>query len=354
MFKNLVGAAVLMGLLLATSSKSAGQNVLDLPMQSQQARIMQRIGLTYITIDYHRPLVKGRKIFGGLEAYGRVWRAGANENTTIQFSDPVTIEGKFLPTGTYGLHMIPGEREWTVILSKNSTSWGSFTYDPGEDAIRVTVKPQPSEFHEALTYDFEEVKPDSAVVALRWEKLAVPFKVAVNLKELVPISLKNQLRAWSRWNYESWEEAARYLLDNQGNLQEALKYAEGSINVEERGDNLMTKADILEKLGRNEEAKVTRERAAAIASALQLHNYARGLQFSGQSEAALEIFRLNVRTHPNDWIVHNDAARLAVAKSDFETAVKEMKIAIAGAPAAAKPPQEALLKRLEAKEDINK
>src|SRR5207249_11648152 len=86
----------------------------------------------------------------------------ANENTTITFTDPVSVEGKPLPKGTYGLHMFPGEKEWTVVFSKNSTSWGSFTYDEKEDALRVTVKPQPADLHEALAYDFDDVKPDSA------------------------------------------------------------------------------------------------------------------------------------------------------------------------------------------------
>jgi len=158
---------------------------LDLPRVSQHAKVTQRIGITEITIDYSRPLVNGRKIWGGLEAYGKVWRAGANENTTIEFSDPVRVEGKPLHQGTYGLHMIPGEKEWTVIFSKNHTSWGSYTYDSAEDALRVSVTPQASELHEALTYNFENPKPDSTVIAMRWEKIAVPFKVDLKVDEIV-------------------------------------------------------------------------------------------------------------------------------------------------------------------------
>ncbi len=129
--------------------------VLDLPLPSQRAEITQRIGITDITISYHRPLVNDRKIWGGLVPYGKVWRAGANENTTIAFSDPVRIEGKPLDRGTYGLHMIPNADEWIIIFSKNSTSWGSFTYDQAEDALRVTAQPKAAEMHNALTYDFD-------------------------------------------------------------------------------------------------------------------------------------------------------------------------------------------------------
>src|SRR5215470_7106447 len=116
--------------------------VLDLPRPSQRAQITQRVGITDITISYHRPLINNRKVWGDLVPYGKVWRAGANENTTITFSDPVMIEGKALDRGTYGLHMIPNADEWTVIFSKNSTSWGAFTYDQAEDALRVNVKPE--------------------------------------------------------------------------------------------------------------------------------------------------------------------------------------------------------------------
>src|ERR1700691_5218015 len=119
--------------------------MLDLPRQSQHALLTQRIGVTDITINYHRPLANGRAIWGKLVPYGQVWRAGANENPTITFSDPVSIEGQDLEKGTYGLHMIPGESEWTVIFSKNATSWGSFSYKQEEDAVRVTVKPQTAE-----------------------------------------------------------------------------------------------------------------------------------------------------------------------------------------------------------------
>src|SRR5712671_7531969 len=194
MRRNFALTPLFVAVVFAATLGHAQSAVLDLPRDSQHAKIIQRVGITDITVNYHRPLVKGRKVWGGLVPYGQVWRAGANENTTIEFTDPVTIEGKPLPKGTYGLHMIPGESEWTVIFSRNSTSWGSFTYDQVEDALRVTVKPQAAEFHEALTYDFDDVGPDSSIVTLRWEKVAVPFKVGVNTHEIVEQNLHNQLR----------------------------------------------------------------------------------------------------------------------------------------------------------------
>src|ERR1700677_412648 len=222
--------------------------VLDLPRGSQRAEVSQRIGITDVTINYHRPLVNDRKIWGALVPYGKVWRAGANENTTITFSDPVAIEGKLLDKGTYGLHMIPNADEWTIIFSKNATSWGSFTYDQSEDALRVTVKPTTTDLHNALTYDFDQLQPDSAVVELEWEKVAVPFKVSVNVHELVQASLKKQLRGLTQYTWISWDDAGTYLLSEKFALDDALTYANKSIENEDRFDNEMTKSNILAAL----------------------------------------------------------------------------------------------------------
>ena len=198
------------------------------------------------------------------------------------------------------------------------------------------------------------MKPDSATVTLRWEKLAVPFHVHVNVDEIVAQSLKNQVRAWSRWMWDGWSEAANYVLDHKGNLEDALKYAEGSIQVEERFENLGVKSLILEAMGRKEEAAVVRDKAFALATPLQIHSYGRGLQLRGKQDAAFEVFRINIQKHPNEWFVHSEVARIACAKGDFDTAVKEMKLSVASAPAENKPNFERLVNRLEAKEDINK
>ena len=186
---------------------------LNLPTISQRAVVTQRIGLTDITIIYHEPLVGGRELWGKVIPYGKVWRAGANENTTITFADDVSVEGKPLAAGTYGLHMIPNADQWTIIFSKNSTSWGSFSYDEKEDALRVTTKAQPAEFEEALEYSFEDVKPDSTAVTLRWVKLAVPFRVSADVNAIVLRSIQNQLRNTGGFTWAGYDEAALWLLD---------------------------------------------------------------------------------------------------------------------------------------------
>ncbi|MGA7078116.1 MAG: DUF2911 domain-containing protein [Terriglobales bacterium] len=327
--------------------------VLDLPLQSQGAEISQRIGITDITISYHRPLVNDRKIWGALVPYGQVWRAGANENTTITFSDPVQIEGKPLDKGTYGLHMIPTANEWTIIFSKNSTSWGAFTYDQAEDALRVTVKPQTADMHNALTYDFDQLQPDSALVELEWEKIAVPFKVSVDVHDVVEASLKKQLRNLSQYTWMSWDDAANYLLTEKVALDEALTYADKSIENEDRYDNELTKSKVLTALNRKDEATTAQKKALDLANPLQVHLYARQLQGEKRSQEAFAIFRENAKKHPNQWFVHTGLARVYSSEGKFDDATKEMKLALAVAPDNQKTYLDGLEKKLEAKQDIN-
>lgn len=346
-------AAAVSGILFAATLCQAQSALLNIPRQSQHALITQRIGITDITINYHRPLVNGRKIWGDLVPYGQVWRAGANENTTIAFSDPVRIEGQPLDKGVYGLHMIAGQDEWTVIFSRASTSWGSFTYKQAEDALRVTVKPQPADMHNALTYDFDQLTPTSAVVELEWEKLAVPFKVDVDVNQIVAANLPVQLRGLAQYTWEGWDDAANYLLANKYDLDQALKYEDQSIQVEKRYDNEMTKSNVLEALGRSQEADAARKQALALANPLQLHIYARQLQAQKHSEQAFAIFRENARKHPDEWFVHTGMARIYCSQKNFDDAVREMKLALAAAPDAQKSYVESLVKRLQAKQDIN-
>jgi len=345
--------AAVLSLLFAAGLCQAQSALLNIPRQSQHSVLTQRIGITDITINYHRPLVNGRKIWGDLVPYGQVWRAGANENTTIAFSDPVTIEGQPLDKGVYGLHMIPGENEWTVIFSHAATSWGSFTYKQAEDALRVKVKPQPADMHNALTYDFDKLTPTSAVVELEWEKLAVPFKVDVDVNKIVEASLHQQLRGLAQYTWEGWDDAANYLLAQKTDLDEALKYEDQSIQVEKRFDNLLTKSNILEALNRKDEADTTRQQALALANPLQLHIYARQLQGQKRQDEAFVIFRENARKHPQEWFVHTGMARIYSSQGKFDDAVKEMNLALAAAPDGQKSYVEGLVKRLQAKQDIN-
>lgn len=331
------------------------QTIMMLPEASQRAVVGQRIGLTDITITYHRPLAGERKIWGALVPYGQVWRAGANENTTIEFSTPVSVEGQPLAKGIYGLHMIPGTDSWTVIFSKNSSSWGSFTYNQAEDALRVTVKPQPAEMHNALTYDIDDVKPGSAVVKLQWEKLAVPFTISANEAEVTLASLREELRGGKQYVWESGAEAAQYCLVNKVAYEEGLAWANKSIAIEERFENLMLKAGLLKALNRDTEAASVRDKAMKVANVTQIYFYGRQLQAQNQSAQAMEIFKVTVKRYPDHWLGHMAAARLASASGDYSTALKEVKIVLGlEIPESQKANLVNLAKRLENKEDINR
>ncbi|MCH7681132.1 DUF2911 domain-containing protein [candidate division KSB1 bacterium] len=157
---------------------------------SLKASATQRLGVdTDITIDYSRPGVKGRKIWGELVPYGLApgtefsnekpfpWRAGANENTTIEFNKDLLIEGEKLSAGKYGIHMIPAEKDWVIIFSANNSAWGSFSYDQEEDALRVTVTPVAAPHQEWLIFGFEDLAGTSAIAYLHWETLKVPFTI---------------------------------------------------------------------------------------------------------------------------------------------------------------------------------
>src|SRR6267154_6737900 len=354
MFRATLRSSLFCLLIAAMSGVSPAQSlVLDLPFASQRAEVSQTVGLTDITIKYHRPLVKDRKIWNGLVPYGQVWRAGANENTTINFTDPVLIEGKPLDKGTYGLHMIPNADEWTIIFSKNSTSWGSFTYDQAEDALRVTVKPRAADMHDALTYDFDQLQPDSAVVELEWEKVAVPFKVSVDVHDAVQASLKRQLRNLSQFTWMSWDDAANYLLTEKIAFDDALTYANKSIENEDRYDNEMTKSKVLQALNRKDDAAVAEKKALSLANPLQVHLFARQLQGQKRNEEAFAIFRDNAKKHPDQWFVHSGLARMYCAQGKFDDAAKEMKLALTGAPDNQKSYVDGLVRQLEAKQDIN-
>ncbi len=340
--------------LVAFAFNAQAQNDLNLPDVSQAATIKQRIALTDVTIDYHRPLVNGRKIWGALVPYGQVWRAGANENTTFEVTDPVTIEGQALPKGTYGLHMIPTADTWTVIFSKTTTGWGSYSYKQDEDVLRVTVKPRAlQDNEEALEYEFEDLKPTSATVTLKWEKLAVPFKIAVT-DQTALANIEAQMKGRGQFTWQSADEAATFCLTHNINLEEGLKWADMSIANEERFDNLSTKVDLLKALHKDDEANKTWAKAMEKATSVQLYSYGRRQMNSKKLDEGLNILKEVAKRWPNELYGHLAQARLKSSTGDFTGAADEMKKAQALAPDAQKTALQPLIDRLQAKQDINK
>lgn len=239
-------------------------NILILPQEiltprlSPLSEISQFIGISKVTIKYSRPAVHNRVIWDSLVPYNQVWRTGANENTTITFSHPVSVEGNLLDKGTYGIYTIPNKDEWIIIFSKDINLWGSDKYNEKNDALRIKSKPQANEFTERLTFDFTDINDSTAFVVLKWEKIKIPFQIKFDTKNLVLNNIKEKFN-WSLPN-----TAATYILNNQLDYNEGLKFVEQSIMLEENYSNLKTKARLLEKLNQKNEAIKTMEKAIAL------------------------------------------------------------------------------------------
>jgi hypothetical protein len=296
---------------------------LVLPKASQRAMVSQTIGFTEVGITYDRPLVNQREIWGKLVPYDSVWRAGANENTVIAFSSPVRVGGHDLPAGRYGVHMIPTANEWTVILSKQADAWGSFSYDPKEDAVRLTAVPVAAPFQEALGYTLDDPGTGSVVATLRWEKLAVPFTVEVDRKRVVVDSLRQQLRGLGRFFWQPWTQAAAWCAANDVNLEEAAEWAQRSIAINENFTNLRLKATLLEKTGDATNAEQLRRRSFEIAAEPDINAYGYQLLGQGKVDSAIVVFRKNVKDYPRSWNTYDSLGEAYAKKGDKRRAAEQ-------------------------------
>jgi tetratricopeptide (TPR) repeat protein len=216
------------------------------------------------------------------------------------------------------------------------------------------VRPQAAEIEEALAYEIDQPTENSAVITMRWEKVAVPFKVGVDVNNIVDASLKAQMRGLPQYTWDGWDDAANYLLAHKVSLDEALEFSNRSIGSEPRYENYNTKSQILEAMGKKDEAKVAHDKAVEIATPIQLHQYAFALKGQKKDAEAYAVWKKNLQQHPDMWFTHSGMARVYSAQGDFDNAVKEMKLAEASAPEQNKVFIQAAIKRLEAKDDINK
>jgi hypothetical protein len=281
--------------------------------ESPRATVSQTIGITNVTIMYNRPSVKGRKVWGNLVPYNQVWRAGANENTVIEFSTPVKVEGKELTAGKYGLHMLPTEQSWTVIFNKNSSNWGSFSYDEKDDALRVTVTPQEGSQQEQLRYTFDGVSKNAGVLTLAWEKLQIPVKIETATDQLVLEDIRNNyLHGLGQFFAQGWSQAAAYCAQNQLNQEEAMAWVDKSIGMNANFNNLSTKSQLLRQTGKTQEAEAMMQQALAVANEVQ----------AGKTAEAIAIFQKNVKLNPNSWNVYDSLAEAYGKIGDTKNALK--------------------------------
>ena len=317
---------------LAFASAAPAQPQLVLPDASPKASVSQTVGLAEFKVTYHRPAVNKRKIWGALVPYGDVWRAGANENTTLSASTPFTFGGKAVPAGTYGLHMLPAEGDWTVILSSQAKAWGSFSYDSKEDVVRVSAKPEPADFVERLAFTFDEPTNDATALALRWEKLRVAIPIAIDTKQVTLESIREQMRGLPRFSWQGWNQAAAWCARNNVNTDEALAWADRSISMQKTFANLRTKAALLEKKGDAKTAAALRAEAMPLATEVDVNNLGYQLLGEGKTAEALDFFRKNAVDHPQSWNVWDSLAEGLEKAGDAKGARENYQKALAMAP----------------------
>lgn len=330
-------------LMLGSLGVGSAQNLPQV-QASPHAKVSQEVGLSEITIDYHRPAVKGREIWNKLVPYGMTnlgfgtakespWRAGANENTAITFSDDVKINGQSLPAGTYGLHMIAAEKEWTIIFNKVSTAWGSFFYDPAYDILRVKAVPEKSDFTEWLVYGFENLTPASTDIFLKWENLKIKFSATFDLDKVVLDRYRKFLVGGGGFNQANYQQAAAYCINRNINLKEAAEWIDHSITLQTTGMNLITKSILLDKTGKKDDAADFMKRGISLASENELNNYGYTLMLQENDvDKALEIFKINVEKNPNSWNVYDSLAEAYSKKGDKANASKYYNAALKLAP----------------------
>lgn len=314
-------AAVPLSMLVRPVSAQQGAPVMVVPRESQHARASQTIGLTDLSVDYSRPAVKGRKIWGALVPFDSVWRAGANENTVLAVSSPFTIGGIRLPAGRYGVHTIPTAAKWTFILSREANNWGSFSYDPAADAARFSVTPQTADHVEYLRYTFEDPADSSVVLTLRWEKLAVAVPITVSTNQVVLDSLTHQLAGLQQFWPTGWLEAARWAIAHNTGLDRASQWADRALAIAPTFAALRTKAVILDRQGNKVAADSLRARALAIATEPEVN--ALGYQYLGERrvDEAIALFRQNVRDYPRSWNVYDSLGEALAIKGNKREAL---------------------------------
>lgn len=338
---------------------------------NKKASVMERVGLTDITIHYDRPGVKGRegKIWGQLIHTGFIdpqfgssksspWRAGANENTTFEFSTPVKIEGQNLPAGKYGFFVAYDPSECTLIFSTNSSSWGHYFYNANEDALRVKVKPQQMDKSvEWLKYEFMNQTENSAVVALQWEKLSIPVKIEVDYINEQIQSFRRELRTDRGFMWESWDQAAQWCVQHNVNLNEASMWADSATGPSFGGDKSFqawsTKAQILQKMGRNDEAAKVMEKALPYANMNQVHQYGRQLLGMKLNKMAFDVFKANYDKYPNQFTTLMGMTRGYSAIGDYQNALKYANLALPLAPEAQKASVSTMIDKLKEGKDVN-
>lgn len=347
---------------------------MDLPPGggNPRAMISEEVGITSVTIKYSRPDVNKRegKLFGSKVPYGfseqnnisgkndAPWRVGANEATTITFEHDVKVEGKDIKAGTYALFMAMGADNVTLIFSNQNEAWGSFSYKPEDDVLRVDVKPvKLDKSVEWLKFEFTQHGEKHGVVAMQWEYVSVPFRIDADVDNIVIAKLRKEMTSRKSFIPALELQAAQYCLNKNINLEEALSWSKNAINGPAGQKTFITLRNLAtayEKLNRITEADSTMDEALLIATANQYTAYGRQLITQKRADKALEVFKASQKRYGDIFGVNSGLINGYSAKADFKNALKYAEKALAQAPnEAGKKQIEGFITKLKEGKDIN-
>lgn len=328
---------------------------------SPAATVSQTIGISEITVNYSRPSVKGRTVWGELVPYGwnvqpfgnlkeSPWRTGANENTTIEFSHPAKVQGKDVPAGTYGLFfVINKDNSGEVILSKDTRSWGSFWYEKDNDQMRANIQIRDVPHTETLTFDFLNPDKTSTELVLNWEKKQFPVKIEFAVDDIVMANATEELKGPVGFNWQGFSSAANYALQNKTNSEQALQWIDRAIGMNRSFNTLRIKSELVKAKGNTAEAESLMKEAMTLATEAELNNYGYQLMGQGDNDKAIQIFTMNTERHPKSANTWDSLGEAYATKGDSKNAIRNFKKALTlNPPANVRANSEKFLKQLGA------
>lgn len=324
-------------ILVLIIQEAVSQGITQPRTPSPAATLTQTIGISTVTVKYSRPRVNNREIWGQLVPYGwnvqgfglknsAPWRAGANENTTLELSHDAKIEGQPVPAGTYGLFfVINQDNTGEVILSKESRSWGSFFYDQSKDQLRAKIQLRDIPHTELLTYDFINLTKNNGELVLNWEKKQFPVKVEFDVDKIVIANAEEELKGPVGFNPQGVISAANYSLQNNVNTERALVWIDQAIAQQKNFNTLRIKSGLLKQSGKTAEADKLMTEAMGIATENELNVYGYQLLGQGDHDKAIEVLTLNTQRFPKSANTWDSLGEAYATKGDKTNAIKNFK-----------------------------
>ncbi len=333
--KNLSTIRFLLAVTSLVISTAAWTQDITIPRTpSPAAEVTQTIGISTVTVNYSRPSVKGRVIWGELVPYGwnvqafgnqnsAPWRAGANENTTIEFSHAAKIEGQMVPAGRYGLFFtINADNSGEVILSKDKMSWGSFFYEPDHDQLRAKIQTRTHPMTELLTYDFINLTKNTGELVLNWENKQIPVMIEFAVDDIVMANAAEELKGAVGFSYQGYSSAANYAMQNKTNIEQGLEWADRAVAMNPSFNTLNAKAGLLQLQGKTADADKVKAEALAMATETELNTYGYTLLNQGDKKEAIRIFKMNVDRHPESANAWDSLGEGYALSDDKDNAIK--------------------------------